>query len=67
MSTTCCAQGWWYGVAGGYAYSIACDAYRKGYLAPAFTERTPSESAGRDRSRYFDPSGPLPSASGCPR
>jgi len=58
--------GWWYGKTGGYAYSIACDAYRQGFLAPAFTERTQTEVSGQDRTAYFDPSSPLPSASGCP-
>jgi hypothetical protein len=58
--------GWWYGKTGGYAYSIACDAYRKGFLAPAFTERTQTEVSGQDRTAYFDPSSPLPAASGCP-
>jgi hypothetical protein len=61
------SQGWWYGEAGGYAYSIACDAYRKGYLAPAFTERPATEISGQDRDAYFDPDRPLPEASGCPR
>jgi hypothetical protein len=60
------SQGWWYGETAGFAYSIACDAYHKGYLAPAFTERT-TEVPGQDRSRYFDPDARLPAASGCPR
>jgi hypothetical protein len=61
------SQGWWYGKTGGYAYSIACDAYRKGFLAPAFTERTVNDTAGQDRGRYFDLNSPFPAASGCPR
>jgi hypothetical protein len=61
------SQGWWYGPTGGYAYSIACDAYRKGFLAPASTERAMNEPAGQDRGRYFDIDSPLPAASGCPK
>ncbi|HEV8556995.1 MAG TPA: hypothetical protein VGR06_11445 [Actinophytocola sp.] len=61
------SQGWWYDKAGGYAYSISCDAYRRGYLAPAFTEHAVTEPAAQDRARYFDPGSPLPTASGCPR
>jgi hypothetical protein len=60
------SQGWWYGETGGNAYSIACDSYRKGFLAPAFTERTSNEASGQDRGRYFDIDSPLPAASGCP-
>jgi hypothetical protein len=59
------SQGWWYGAAGGYAYSIACDAYHKGYLAPAFTERSATDVSAQERSVYFDPSSPLPPPSGC--
>ncbi|MFL6142534.1 MAG: hypothetical protein ACJ72N_11805 [Labedaea sp.] len=61
------SRGWWYGEAGGYAYSIACDTYRKGFLAPAYTEPGGTEVSGQDRSRYFDPASPLPAATGCPR
>jgi hypothetical protein len=61
------SQGWWYGAAGGYAYSIACDAYHKGYLAPAFTEHTSVEASPQERGVYFDPASPLPPASGCPK
>jgi hypothetical protein len=61
------SQGWWYGETGGYAYSIACDAYHSGFLAPAFTERTASEASPKDRSLYFDPNSTLPAASGCPK
>lgn len=61
------SQGWWYGSASGYAYSIACDAYHKGYLAPAFTERGAGEASAQERAMYFDPGSPLPPASGCPK
>ena len=61
------SRGWWYGAAGGYAYSIACDAYHKGYLAPAFSERTAIEPSAQERGLYFDPTSPLPPSSGCPR
>jgi hypothetical protein len=60
------SQGWWYGDTAGFAYSIACDTYRKGFLAPAFTERTRTKVSGPDRDVYFDPDRPLPAATGCP-
>ena len=61
------SQGWWYGAAGGYAYSIACDAYHKGYLAPAITEHAAVEPTAQERTTYFDPASPLPPSSGCPK
>jgi hypothetical protein len=61
------SQGWWYGETRGYAYSIACDAYHRGFLAPAFTERTANEASPTDRGLYFDPDRTLPAASGCPK
>jgi hypothetical protein len=64
---TASSRGWWYGEAGGYAYSIACDTYRKGFLAPAYTEPGGTEISGQERSRYFDPASPVPAANGCPK
>jgi hypothetical protein len=62
------SQGWWYGDTGGYGYSIACATYRKGYLAPAFSENVNTDVRPRqDRTAYFDPTSPLPAAGGCPR
>jgi hypothetical protein len=61
------SQGLWYGKATGYAYSIGCEAYRKGYLAPAVAERAVTENPKRDPSTYFDPASPLPATSGCPQ
>ncbi|HET9142563.1 hypothetical protein [Actinophytocola sp.] len=58
------SQGWWYDAVAGYAYSIGCDAYRRGFLAPVLTERK-TTSPGPDRAAYFNPDGPLPQASGC--
>ncbi|HEY0453015.1 hypothetical protein [Actinophytocola sp.] len=63
---TASSQGLWYGDAMGYAYSIGCDAYRKGYLAPASTERAVTANPAREPARYFDPASPLPATSGCP-
>jgi hypothetical protein len=59
------SQGWWYGSVGGYAYSIACDAYHRGFLAPVITDRG-TTTHGVDRGAFFNPDGPLPKASGCP-
>lgn len=61
------SRGWWYGKADGYAYSIACDSYARGFLAPAVTEDATTLAPRVDRGAYFDPSGPLPALSGCPR
>lgn len=62
------SQGWWYGDTGGYGYSIACEAYRQGYLAPAFSDNASTDVRPRqDRNAYFDPTSPLPAAGGCPR
>ena len=64
-SWTSGSRGWWYDRAGGYAYSIACDAYRKGFLAPVITGPKTATSS-QDRAAYFNPDAPLPAASGCP-
>ena len=61
------SQGLWYGDATGYAYSIGCDAYKRGYLAPAVTERTVTANPAREPATYFDPMSPLPATSGCPQ
>jgi hypothetical protein len=60
------SQGLWYGDAIGYAYSIGCDAYREGYLAPAASERSVTSNPHREPGSYFDPASPLPATSGCP-
>lgn len=60
------SQGWWYDRTAGYAYSIACDAYRKGFLAPAVTEHAETQVPGHDRGTYFDPESALPATNGCP-
>lgn len=61
------SQGLWYGDATGYAYSIGCEAYRRGYLAPAVTERAVSPNPSREPGKYFDPASDLPATSGCPQ
>lgn len=63
---TASSQGLWYDEATGYAYSIGCEAYREGYLAPAATERAVTANGTRDPQTYFDPTSPLPATSGCP-
>lgn len=59
------SQGLWYGDATGYAFSIGCEAYRKGYLAPASTERAVTTNPERSQATYFDPKSPAPPPS-CP-
>jgi hypothetical protein len=58
------SRGLWYGDASGFSYSIGCDSYRKGFLAPAATEPSVSD-ASPERAEYFDPTAPLPPAGGC--
>jgi hypothetical protein len=59
------SRGLWYGDATGFSYSIGCDSYRKGFLAPAATEPSVSASPAPERAEYFDPAAPLPPAGGC--
>lgn len=59
------SKGLWYGDATGYAYSISCEAYQKGYLAPASAERAVTKRPEQSRSSYFDPTSPAPPPS-CP-
>lgn len=60
------SRGLWFGDASGYGYSIGCDAYRKGFLAPAATEPSVStQSDDRDPGMFFDPGAPLQAAGGC--
>jgi hypothetical protein len=61
------SQGLWYGTATGYAYSIGCEAYQRGYLAPAASERAVTANPNRDPSTYFDATSALPATSGCPQ
>ncbi|WP_424184819.1 hypothetical protein ACOBQX_23400 [Actinokineospora sp. G85] len=61
------SQGLWYGDVGGYGYAIACHAYRRGFLAPAYLDqadplRGPPHT---DPGAYFDPSAPLPQETAC--
>jgi hypothetical protein len=59
------SRGLWYGDATGFGYSIGCDAYRRGYLAPAVSERSVTEKAPREPGGFFDPTAPLPTVGGC--
>ena len=60
------SQGLWYGEAAGFGYSISCDAYRKGYLAPFVSERSVTRQPdGVEPGVFFDPTAPLPPAGGC--
>ena len=60
------SRGLWFGDASGFGYSIGCDAYRKGFLAPVAAEpsvTTPSDD--REPNAFFDPTAALPAAGGC--
>lgn len=60
------SRGLWFGDATGFGYSIGCDAYRKGFLAPVTTERAVTGNTDQaDPRDYFDPASPLPPAGGC--
>jgi hypothetical protein len=60
--------GLWYGHVGGFGYSIACDWYKKGFLAPAARDQSAThvQSPRHDRASFFDPKAELPAESGCP-
>jgi hypothetical protein len=60
------STGLWYGDATGFAYSIGCEAYKKGYLAPAATERAVTTKAPQDPAAFFDPANSRSPAQGCP-
>jgi hypothetical protein len=58
--------GLWFDHAEGFGYSIGCDAYQKGFLAPVTTERSVTRQPGDvEPGAYFDPTSPLPPAGGC--
>lgn len=60
------SRGLWFDEASGFGFSIGCDAYRKGFLAPVTTERSVVGKRGDvEAERFFDPSSPLPPAGGC--
>jgi len=61
------SQGLWFGEGIGYAYSIGCEAYQRGFLAPAITERAVAGEPVREPGAYFDPTSPLPTTRGCQR
>jgi hypothetical protein len=58
--------GLWFDDAAGFGYSIGCDAYRKGFLAPVTTERSVTKQPDDvEPGAFFDPTAPLPPAGGC--
>jgi hypothetical protein len=61
-------RGLWPGTASGYTYSMACEAYKRGELAPTYSERlvTTEDVDTIDEETVFDPKSPMPTASTCP-
>ncbi|OLF16609.1 hypothetical protein [Actinophytocola xanthii] len=59
------SRGLWYDNATGYAYSIGCAQYRRGYLAPATSERAVTPDTTREPASYFDPASPVRFTDGC--
>jgi hypothetical protein len=59
-------QGVWSTEVHYFGYSIACEAYERGELAPSYSERAPTTGEPVDRTRAFDPKSPLPTKSTCP-
>ncbi|HEX6351574.1 hypothetical protein [Actinophytocola sp.] len=58
--------GLWFDQAEGFGYSIGCDAYQKGLLAPVTTERSVTQQPDDvEPGAYFDPTSPLPPSGGC--
>ena len=55
-------------VEAGAPTSIACDWYKKGFLAPAARDQSAThvQRPGHDRASFFDPKAELPAESGCP-
>lgn len=52
----------------GYTYSMGCEALRKGFLAPAYSEPRANAAINappKDRTTYFDPTSTLPANSTC--
>ncbi|WP_181043417.1 hypothetical protein [Actinokineospora auranticolor] len=60
------SQGLWYGEVGGYGYSISCDAYKRGFLAPAYKDPVATGGTGLGPEAYFDLNTAVPNTSGCP-
>ncbi len=60
------SQGLWYGDdVDGYAYSISCAAYKRGFLAPMTDQELTVSGARQERDTFFDPNAKIPAAS-CP-
>ena len=61
-------QGVWPGTASGYTYSMACEAYKGGELAPSYSERlvTTEGEDTLEEETVFDPKSPMPTTSTCP-
>ncbi|MFL6126193.1 hypothetical protein [Actinophytocola sp.] len=60
------SRGLWFDAATGFGYSIGCDAYRKGFLAPVSAEHSVTRQADdAEPGSYFDPDSTLPPAGGC--
>lgn len=58
------SQGLWYDKATSFGYSISCDHYREGFLAPMLAEHQ-SIGGKSEPSVYFDPRSPLPDDVDC--
>jgi hypothetical protein len=60
------SRGLWFDAASGFGYSIGCEAYLKGFLAPVTSERTVTKQQdGVNPDSYFDPTAALPPPGGC--
>jgi hypothetical protein len=60
-------QGLWPGAVQAYGYSVACAAYDKGNLAPAYSEpNLGGTGTADDEKNAFDPKTPIPTTSSCP-
>jgi len=60
------SRGLWFDKATGFGYSIGCNAYQKGFLAPVSTEHSVTRQPDDiEPGSYFDPSSTLPPAGGC--
>jgi hypothetical protein len=60
-------QGLWLGAVQSNSYSMACEASKRGELAPSYSERVPDNGEDiPDEAEMFDPKAPMPTTSNCP-
>ena len=59
------SAGVWLAQTSGYTYSMSCEALKKGYLAPAYTDRYYAAGSVSVAPGIFDPNQPAPTEENC--